>query len=244
MEKKEISILNIPFYNTSQAGFVDELYNDVRNGERKFVVTANPEIVMHASTDKDFEAVIRQADYIVPDGIGIVMASQKLGEPLKERVTGYDTMVGLLDKPIRCYFLGAKPEISQMVKVKVNEKYPQAEVCGVHHGYFDVLESEKIAQEIMATNPDIIFVALGSPAQEKWIVSQISNFEKGVFIGVGGSFDVLTDNVKRAPKIWIKLRLEWVYRLLSNPSRWRRFFAIPQFMLAIRKESKRLKKGE
>ncbi|MBC1814183.1 glycosyltransferase, partial [Listeria booriae] len=88
MEKKEISILNIPFYNTSQAGFVDELYNDVRNGERKFVVTANPEIVMHASTDKDFEAVIRQADYIVPDGIGIVMASQKLGEPLQERVTG------------------------------------------------------------------------------------------------------------------------------------------------------------
>lgn len=90
----------------------------------------------------------------------------------------------------------------------------------------------------------MIFVALGSPAQEKWILSQIANFTKGIFIGVGGSFDVLTDSVKRAPKIWIKLRLEWVYRLLSNPSRWKRFFAIPQFMLAIRKERKRLKKGE
>ncbi|EAD2777714.1 glycosyltransferase [Listeria monocytogenes] len=244
MNKQEISILNIPFYNTTQAGFVEELYTVAKDGGRRFVVTANPEIVMHAHTDKEFEAILRQADYIVPDGIGIIMASEKLGEPLTERVTGYDTMVGLLNKPLRCYFLGAKPEISKAVESKVNEKFPQVVVCGVHHGYFDVLESEMIAKEILLAKPDVIFVALGSPAQEKWILSQIANFEKGIFIGVGGSFDVLTDNVKRAPKIWIKLRLEWVYRLLSNPSRWRRFFAIPQFMLAIRKERKRLKKGE
>ncbi|EME1037849.1 WecB/TagA/CpsF family glycosyltransferase [Listeria monocytogenes] len=244
MNKQEISILNIPFYNTTQAGFVEELYTLAKDGERRFVVTANPEIVMHARTDKEFKAILRQADYIVPDGIGIIMASEKLGEPLTERVTGYDTMVGLLNKPLRCYFLGAKPEISKVVESKVSEKFPQAVVCGVHHGYFDVLESEMIAKEILLAKPDVIFVALGSPAQEKWILSQIANFEKGIFIGVGGSFDVLTDNVKRAPKIWIKLRLEWVYRLLSNPSRWRRFFAIPQFMLAIRKERKRLKKGE
>lgn len=244
MKKKVVSILNIPFYNITQAGFVEKLYEDVQSGERKFVVTANPEIVMHASTDKEFEAVIKQANYIVPDGIGIIMASEKLGNPLEERVTGYDTMIGLLEKPLRCYFLGAKPEVSQMVEKKVNEKYPNVEVCGVHHGYFDALESEKIGRKIVETKPDIVFVALGSPAQEKWILSQITNFEKGVFIGVGGSFDVLTDNVKRAPQIWIKLKLEWVYRLLSNPSRWRRFFAIPQFMFAIRKESKRLKKGE
>ncbi|EAE2451482.1 glycosyltransferase [Listeria monocytogenes] len=244
MNKQEISILNIPFYNTTQAGFVEELYTVAKDGGRRFVVTANPEIVMHARTDKEFESILRQADYIVPDGIGIIMASEKLGEPLTERVTGYDTMVGLLNKPLRCYFLGAKPEISKAVESKVNEKFPQAVVCGVHHGYFDVLESEMIAKEILLAKPDVIFVALGSPAQEKWILSQIANFEKGIFIGVGGSFDVLTDNVKRAPKIWIKLRLEWVYRLLSNPSRWRRFFAIPQFMFAIRKERKRLKKGE
>ncbi|AHI56946.1 WecB/TagA/CpsF family glycosyltransferase [Listeria ivanovii] len=244
MKKKEVTILNIPFYNITQTGFVEQLYQDVQNGNRKFVVTANPEIVMHASTDKEFEAVLLQADYIVPDGIGIIMASEKLGTPLEERVTGYDTMVGLLNKPLRCYFLGAKPEVSQMVEEKVSKKYPNVVICGVHHGYFDAQESEEIGQEIMEAKPDIIFVALGSPAQEKWILSQINHFEKGIFIGVGGSFDVLTDNVKRAPKIWIKLRLEWVYRLLSNPSRWRRFFAIPQFMLAIRRESKHLKKGE
>ncbi|ECL8006833.1 WecB/TagA/CpsF family glycosyltransferase [Listeria innocua] len=244
MKKQEISILNIPFYNTTQAEFIEELHNVAQNEERRFVVTANPEIVMHARTDKEFEGILRQADYIVPDGIGIIMASEKLGNPLKERVTGYDTMIGLLEKPLRCYFLGAKPEVSQDVESKVNEKYPQAIVCGVHHGYFDALESEAIAKEIIAAEPDVIFVALGSPAQEKWILSQIANFSKGIFIGVGGSFDVLTDNVKRAPKIWIKLRLEWVYRLLANPSRWRRFFAIPQFMLVIRKERKRLKKGE
>lgn len=244
MKKQEISILNIPFYNTTQAEFIEELHNVAQNGERRFVVTANPEIVMHARTDKEFEGILRQADYIVPDGIGIIMASEKLGNPLKERVTGYDTMIGLLEKPLRCYFLGAKPEVSQGVESKVNEKYPQAIVCGVHHGYFDALESEAIAKEIIAAEPDVIFVALGSPAQEKWILSQMANFSKGIFIGVGGSFDVLTDNVKRAPKIWIKLRLEWVYRLLANPFRWRRFFAIPQFMLVIRKERKRLKKGE
>ncbi|MBC1683826.1 WecB/TagA/CpsF family glycosyltransferase [Listeria welshimeri] len=244
MKNQEISILNIPFYNTTQADFVEELYEAALNEERLFVVTANPEIVMHARTDKEFEAILRRADYIVPDGIGIIMASEKLGEPLAERVTGYDTMIGLLDKPLHCYFLGAKPEVSQAVEEKVKEKYPQTMVSGVHHGYFDALESEKIAEDIIKKQPDIIFVALGSPAQEKWILSQIANFKKGIFIGVGGSFDVLTDNVKRAPEIWIKLRLEWVYRLLSNPSRWKRFLAIPQFMLVVRKESKRLKKGE
>ncbi len=238
MKKQEISILNIPFYNTTQAGFVEELYMAAKNGERRFVVTANPEIVMHARTDKEFEAILGQADYIVPDGIGIIMASEKLGEPLKERVTGYDTMVGLLNKPLNCYFLGAKPEISEVVEAKVREKFPQAVVCGVHHGYFDVLESEGIAKEILVSQPDVIFCCFRFPCSRKMdFVFRLLILLKAFFIGVGGSFDVLTDSVKRAPKIWIKLRLEWVYRLLSNPSRWKLFLQYLNLCLPFEKSA-------
>ncbi|WP_239255177.1 WecB/TagA/CpsF family glycosyltransferase [Listeria ilorinensis] len=243
MEKSTVCVLDIPFYNISQAAFIEELLFCAEQGKKKFVVTANPEIVMNAKADPHFKQVVTSADYIVPDGIGIVMAAEKIGTPLKERVTGFDTLVGILEKvpekQFKVYFLGAAPEVSNKLMEKLQTNYPKVMIAGSHHGYFDLEESEKIAQEIIDTEADFIFVALGSPAQEKWILSHFHRFTKGVFMGVGGCFDVLSGSVKRAPKWMISWKLEWVYRLITNPSRWRRFFAIPRFMREVKKEVRR-----
>ncbi|WP_163655018.1 WecB/TagA/CpsF family glycosyltransferase [Listeria sp. PSOL-1] len=245
MDKNKIEILGIPFYNTTQAGFINELIFCHEQGLRKFVVTANPEIVMNARNDDTFKQILLQADYITPDGVGILIGAEKLGTPLQERVTGYDTLVGVLkeaqQKPLSLYFLGAKPEISRELKKRLLIDYPGIRIAGMRHGYFNLEESEQIVEEIIQTKPDFIFVALGSPAQEKWIMAHLQRFSKGIFMGVGGCFDVLSGKVRRAPKWMIQMRMEWMYRLLSNPSRWRRFIALPKYLQEIQKE-KRLRK--
>jgi N-acetylglucosaminyldiphosphoundecaprenol N-acetyl-beta-D-mannosaminyltransferase len=113
-------------------------------------------------------------------------------------------------------------------------------IAGSHHGFFD-WNKNTISEEIRASEPDIVFVALGFPKQEKWIAENISNFTKGLFIGVGGSIDVLAGEVKRAPEIWQKTNLEWFYRLLKQPSRWRRMLALPQFQLKFLNKNKYVK---
>ncbi|WP_439443549.1 WecB/TagA/CpsF family glycosyltransferase [Listeria aquatica] len=243
MEKKTVEILGVPFYRTTQQQFIDELLQKAENQEKKFVVTANPEIVMSAKKNSQFKETILQADYITADGIGIILAAEKFGLPLNERVTGFDTMVGILEhaaqKNLKIFFLGAKPEVSQALQLVLKENYPQLQVAGCRHGYFSDGESEQIVQEIQKCEPDFIFVALGSPAQENWIVSHYRSFSKGIFMGVGGSFDILSGTAKRAPKIMIKMRLEWLYRIAMNPTRWRRFLALPQFLHVVNRERKR-----
>lgn len=243
MERKQVDILGIPFLAVTQSEFLQLLIQDALEGKKRFVVTANPEIVMQTRQDNTFKQVVLQADYIVADGVGILMAAEQFGDPLPERVTGFDTLTGVLEaasaQRLRVYFLGAKPEISELMKNTLADAYPALEIVGIRHGYFDVNESIEIAEEIRGSGADFVFVALGAPAQEKWILSQLPTFDKGIFMGVGGSFDVLSGSVKRAPRLWIVLRLEWFYRLMTNPSRWRRYFAIPQFMMAVRREKKR-----
>lgn len=243
MEKRTVDILGLPFLSITQSDFIQLLIKDALINHKRFVVTANPEIVMQTRRDNTFKKTVLQADYIVADGVGIVMAADKLGDSLPGRVTGFDTLIGVLEaaseRKLSVYFLGAKPEISETLKQVLADKYPSLQVAGIQHGYFDAKESAKIAEEIRMSGADFVFVALGAPAQEQWILKQLPIFEKGIFIGVGGSFDVLSGNVKRAPKIWITLRLEWFYRLLTNPSRWRRYLAIPAFLRAVRQEKRK-----
>ncbi|KGL45834.1 glycosyltransferase [Listeria newyorkensis] len=238
--KRTVEILGIPFYNVSQNAFVDELMDAALNKKRRFIVTANPEIVMHAQQDLEFNQVIRQADYVVADGIGVVKAAKSIGKPLKGRVTGYDTMLGLLEKAnemnLRVYFIGAKPNVIEKLKEHVSVKYSHIEIVGARDGYFETSESEAIAEDILMSQADFVFLALGFPRQEKWISAYLDKFEKGVFMGVGGSFDVLSGCTKRAPSFWVKFNLEWLYRILSQPSRWKRALAIPRFMLAMKKQ--------
>jgi len=231
-----IKILGIDFINKSFNEVVELQAKAVKGGKKSFVVTANPEIVMYAKEQPDYKEIVQSADMVVPDGIGIVIASKILNHPIQERVAGFDLMMRLLElgneNKWGIYLLGGKKATNEKAVANISSKFPQLKIVGSHHGFFD-WKMDGITEEIKAANPDIVFVALGFPKQEQWISENLDHFSKGLFIGVGGSIDVLAGEVKRAPKFWRKMNLEWLYRLLSQPSRWRRMLALPQFLWQI-----------
>jgi N-acetylglucosaminyldiphosphoundecaprenol N-acetyl-beta-D-mannosaminyltransferase len=239
MSRQRVDILGVPFLNTTQQEFVHLLHKHVKQQEKAFVVTANPEIVMKTLEDSDFKKIVQQATYVTADGIGVVKAAQLLNKPLPERVTGYDTMIELLklsnENQYSIYLLGATQETLEKAEKKIKKTYPNVVIAGSHNGFFDWSKTD-IQEEIKKTEPDFVFVALGVPRQEKWIASNYHLFNKGIFIGVGGSFDVIAGTVERAPKAWQKANLEWLYRLIKQPSRWKRMLALPKFALKILKE--------
>lgn len=212
------------------------MYPKLNNREKCFVVTANPEIVMRTRESDSYKRMVESSDYIVPDGAGIILASRYFKKYIPERIPGYELMIDILayadSQRLSCYFLGAKEQVNDAVVEKVSRSYPNLKISGHHHGYFS-LDDPEIANLVKSANPDIILVALGSPRQEEWITNHIDLFEKGLFMGVGGSFDVLSGQVKRAPEKWIKLNLEWLYRLLKQPYRWRRILKTVKFMVLI-----------
>lgn len=238
MNLEKVDILGIPFVNTTKAQFVKKLDEHLANQEKAFVVTANPEIVMKVREEEQYKKVINQATYITADGIGIVKAAQLLNKPIPERVTGYDTMLDLLqlaeEKQYSIYLLGGQQETLDKALQNIQLNYPKIRIVGQHNGFFD-WNNNNIQKEILLTKPDLIFAALGVPKQEMWIAENLPVFEKGVCLGVGGSFDVIAGTVERAPEIWQKANLEWFYRLIKQPSRWRRMLALPRFGLKILK---------
>jgi N-acetylglucosaminyldiphosphoundecaprenol N-acetyl-beta-D-mannosaminyltransferase len=242
MESNKINVLNMSFNHITKKELLAKLEERVSSNKKTFLVTANPEIVMYAEKDPEYKQIVNGADYVIADGIGVIIGSKIIGQPLPERIPGFELMQDLLkkgnEKQWSVYFLGAKNEVVKKAVAKVQKQYPNLVIAGYHDGYFNS-NSTHIQDEIRKTKPDLIFVALGFPRQEKFISENLAGFEKGLFIGVGGSFDVLAGAVKRAPEIWQKLNLEWFYRLVKQPSRWRRMLALPLFI--VRMLSERLK---
>jgi N-acetylglucosaminyldiphosphoundecaprenol N-acetyl-beta-D-mannosaminyltransferase len=236
MKSNYIEILKVNFNTATFEEMVKKITNRIVTQQKTFIVTANPEIVMHAKKHGEYRAAINGADYIVPDGYGIILASRMLNNPIPERVTGYDLTIRLLDlanqNKWKVYLLGGKEEVNSAAATNIEKRYPQLRLVGRHHGFFD-LEEETIPADIKRLQPDIVLVALGVPRQELWTARHLNSFSHGIFMGVGGSIDVLAGTVKRAPKIWQALRVEWLYRLVKQPSRWRRMLALPEFVLEV-----------
>lgn len=235
--RNEVSIMDIKFINATKADLLkNELLPRLRDGKKSFLVTANPEIVMKTREDAAYKEMVQQADYVVPDGAGIIIASKHVGNPIIERIPGFELMLDLLafaeTEGLSCYLLGAKESINEKAVVEIAKRYPALNIAGHHHGYFQV-EDESIVDEVVAAQPDLVFVALGSPRQEAWITTHNQRFSKGLFMGVGGSFDVLSGEVKRAPQQWINLNLEWLYRLLKQPFRLKRILKAFEFIIRI-----------
>ncbi|SFE11324.1 N-acetylglucosaminyldiphosphoundecaprenol N-acetyl-beta-D-mannosaminyltransferase [Lentibacillus persicus] len=232
-----ITIMDIDFVNTTQKELLQNHIAPRLEAEKKsFIVTANPEIVMQTREDPRYKKSVQSADYVTPDGVGVLMAAKYLKLPLKERIAGYDLMLDLLqyanEHKLSCYFLGAKEEVNEKAVAEVKKQFPAIHIAGRHHGYFDI-DDETITSEIERSKADLVFVALGLPRQELWISRHIDKFSKGLFMGVGGSLDGLAGTFKRAPDIWIKLNLEWLYRLLKQPTRFKRILKVFEFMFRI-----------
>lgn len=242
MGNRYVKILDLPFIAESRKTILDLIAKRVENEEKTFIITANAEIAMYARENKEYLELTKKSNYIVADGIGIVKGAKILNENIPERIPGIDLMMDMLEygnnNEKKVYFYGAKPEtIEKMVDILKN-KYPKLNIVGYHHGYYDDLDN-KIMNEVIELKPDYVFVAKGCPLQDEWIIKVLDNVDKGIFMGVGGSFDVISGNVKRAPKVWQKLNLEWLYRLLGNPQRIGRYVALPKFVLEVIKDRRR-----
>lgn len=214
-------------YSKSSKEFYKYLEKNLIDNKKTFIVTANPETFMKAKNDEELHNMLIDEDVIkVPDGIAIVKVANWLGYKIKERITGVDIAVKLLEfgnkQKKSIYLFGAKEEVIIALKEKLSIVYPNLEIIGSQNGY--VKDKDKAFKEIIKKKPDIVLVALGIPEQEKLIYKYLDKFDKGVFVGVGGSFDVISGTKKRAPKIFIKLNLEWFYRIACEPKRIKRFY--------------------
>ncbi|WEV37354.1 WecB/TagA/CpsF family glycosyltransferase [Lactobacillus sp. ESL0677] len=241
----KVNVLGIDFDNKSFTQFQNEFVGRINAHQSTFVVTANPEIVMTANENPEFMKILNfDADYITPDGIGIVKAAKMLNTPLKERVTGYDLFVWLMklanDRNLRVYLIGAKPSVIHAIQEKIAREYSGIQLVGAENGYFNE-DLEVMAYQIERTEPDLVFAALGSPRQEKLLSLLRKNLLPALMMGVGGSFDVFSGAVKRAPLFWQHAHLEWFYRLVKNPSRFKRMMVLPKFVHEIHEEKKEKK---
>lgn len=238
-KKKLVNILNIDFVSIQSNELIKDLSERINRDRQTFIVTANPEIVMHANKNSEYLSIVNSAEYVIADGYGVILGSKILGNGIPERIAGFDLMTALLakgnDEGWSVYFLGAKEEVISKAVGKIKEQFPHLKIVGWQNGYTDV-NSIEFQKDIASKKPDMIFVGLGFPAQEKWIAKSLPFFEKGLFMGVGGSFDVWAGAVKRAPEVWQNLHLEWLYRLIQQPKRWRRMAVLPLFVIKVIKE--------
>jgi len=205
------------------------------------VVTADASMVVLARQDTELLGIVNNAELVTPDGSGILWASRLLRKPIPERVSGVDLVAHLcrlsaaVDKGYRIFFLGAAPGVADAAAVKLRDRFPGAQIVGARNGFFTAEEEEGIAGQLAALKPDVVFVAFGIPKQEKFIARHRAAIGASVYIGVGGSFDVYSGLVRRAP-VWMQnAGLEWIYRLYQNPKKISKVMTLPKFaLLAIR----------
>lgn len=236
--KKPVKILGVPVHPLTMNESVAVLEEKLQKKEQAFVVTANAEIIMMCQQDKEYNNIVsKQADLVLPDGAGAVWAGRYLGNEVPERVAGFDLYNQLLklsaDKGYKAYFFGGAPGVAEAAKNKAEELYPGVQIVGCRNGYFTEAEEEAIIKEINDAAPDMLFVALGAPKQEKWLVKYRKKLKPRVLMGIGGSFDVLAGKMERAPKWMQEASLEWAFRLYKQPSRFMRMLALPKFVLKV-----------
>ena len=211
--------------------------------ENKFhyVVTPNPEFILSAEKDAEFRKVLNAADLVIPDGIGVVYSAKILGTPLQERVPGIEFAAKMLEKLNemggRLFLLGAKPGVAEKAGENIVAQYPNIVLCGTQDGYFK--DEEDVILKVAAARPDLLFVCLGAPQQEKWMARWGQHTGARLAIGLGGVLDVYAGNVERAPEAWQKAGMEWAYRLKKEPKRIGRMAKLP--LVLVKSAGQRVK---
>ncbi|WP_051541273.1 WecB/TagA/CpsF family glycosyltransferase [Caldalkalibacillus mannanilyticus] len=238
MEIKKVRILDKPIHIINMEQTIQYLREKTEQGEKQFIIAQNPEKIMKSLEDEELSTIIEEkATLLIADGIGLVIAAKLLGLPSIPRVTGvglFEEMVKVAHQDQKSLFLyGASPEVNEKAEEVLKQRYPDIRIAGRLHGYEK--DTAKVLSAIQEAAPDYLFVALGSPGQEKWIAKYLDELPVRLVMGVGGTLDVLTGNVKRAP-VWMqKLGIEWLHRLLKQPTRAGRMMNLPKFMLKVLK---------
>lgn len=233
-------ILGIDVCVNNKQDLIDALISDINANNKRFVVAINPEKILKAKNDQTLTHLLNSADYQIPDGIGVVLASKLQKGYIKNRITGINMMEVLCHTSIvynfRIFLFGAKPAIVKKAKEKLESQYKGISIVGYADGY--QTNSKNVIKKINASQADIVFVALGSPKQEYWIFQNARKINAPLLQGVGGSFDVISGKVKRAPRFMQKLGLEWLYRLIKQPKRIFRQAKIVKFLFMLIKDKK------
>ncbi len=231
-----ILVRGVYFDNVTLDEASDRLRQSVRDGVRETVFTPNSEIVQACIDEPALYDVVNAATLVIPDGIGVVKASRILKTPLKGKVAGVDLGKCVIsfaaEDGVPVYLLGGKPGVAETASDKLCAAHAGLRVVGARDGYFAKAgeETDEVVRAVNESGAQVLFVCLGAPAQEKWIVENRDRMPHvRVFLGLGGSLDVYAGTVKRAPKIFIRLGLEWFYRLLKEPRRIGRMMRLPKF---------------
>lgn len=231
---KRVQLMDVTITPMTMQETVARIEEFIHSRQPHIVVTSDASAIVKAQEDEELHRIINTADLVTPDGIGVIWGARLLDLPIYERVPGVDLVAELCrvaaQRGYRIFLLGAAPGIAERAASNLQARYPGLTVAGTHHGYFSAEEEPRIVEMIRAAQPDILFVALGIPKQEKWIRRHIATLQVPVCIGVGGSFDVYSGRLKRAP-LWVqRIGMEWFYRALIEPKRFIRLLILPKFM--------------
>ena len=221
----------------------DAILRYAREGTGAQVVTLGTEMVVYAQHDEDYRRVINESALSLCDTVGLLGVARSRGAKLRERVAGVELIEHLCaraaDEGLPVYLLGGASGIAERAAEALRARYPGLQIAGTRDGYFADAESAAVAGTIRASRARILFAGLGFPRQEFWLSRYLAQTGCGIGIGVGGSLDVISGNVRRAPDAWRKAHLEWLYRLVTQPHRWRRQLALPYFVLLVAGENVR-----
>ncbi len=230
-----INILGVGFDNVTLDQAVAEGMRLMHTVGAHYVVTPNPEIVEVCREDQEAMETINGADLVLADGIGVIYGAKLLGTPLKERVPGIEFAQALMERMAQggegLFLLGARPGVAEQAAQRLQSRYPGLRIVGTHDGYFQ--EDGPVVEAIRSAAPAVVFVCLGAPKQEKWMRKNGPATGAGLLVGLGGCLDVFSGEVQRAPEAFQKLGLEWLHRLLKNPSRIGRMMKLPLFLLHV-----------
>lgn len=220
---------------------IEELFKNINNFEKVHIVSGNPQVLFSGlQNNLLLENFTSKNSIIIPDGIGTVICSKIVRQPVKEKIAGVELMDRIVKKCEKenqgIYLLGSTQETVNMCNINLRTKYCKLNVLGSHDGYFEMDNCEELLKEIEKVSPQVLFVAMGCPRQEVFIAKYMDRLPCKVFMGVGGSFDIIAGNVKRAPKWMIKIGMEWLYRVAKEPFRIKRLSSIPKFILMVIKD--------
>jgi len=232
-----IAFLGVKVHRLDFPAALDAIRGFIRSGKPHLVVTADASGIVLAQQDEDFRRIVNDADLVTPDSTGILWGARKLGAPLIERVCGVDIARALCEisgqEDYSVFFLGAAPGVAEAAVENLKNECPSLRVAGVHHGYFGPDDDAEVVAKVRQSGAKALLVAMGIPKQEKWIAQHLNELGVCVAMGVGGSFDVFSGKVKRAP-LWMQRRgLEWLYRLVSNPRKIGKVMTLPKFMWLV-----------
>ncbi|MEK4406161.1 WecB/TagA/CpsF family glycosyltransferase [Sporosarcina sp. FSL K6-6792] len=234
------TILGVQVNTENYDELIPKVFRNIEDKKKSLVVAINPEKLMKAKEDPGLKALLNRAEFQIPDGIGVIIASKLKKGSISSRITGIDMMDRIVREAARTgrtvFLYGAKPGVANKAAQQLKQTYPNLIVTGTQDGYES--DTSKVLETINKAKPDILFVAMGSPKQEQWIEQHRDNLYPTLYQGVGGSFDVLAGNVKRAPAAFQRLGAEWLYRLLKEPSRLKRQMNLPKFLFEVFKQKR------